>query len=162
MKGKLIPIICWFFYAALYYTAFVDPNHAYLGMLDGARTLYLVIHVPMVILLGLFSLVLFLLSGKWDEIAQKGIEKAMADSEDREKLNKLIGQLDNLEKLGKNNFFVVINRIIWYPVIPVTFVMLNDGFLGSVMLFSAFLALYLTSSLQSIGKKMIKEIKNVA
>lgn len=147
MKGKIFTIACWAFYVALMYTAF-NPEHAYLNALDNARTLYLVIHIPLTILMGIFTLLLV--------VGKKALDKTILEAKDKlledpEQVKKFV---DEFEKLNKFNLFMILNRLFYYPAALIVFIKMNDNLLGVTMIIGIFLGLYLMDQIKYIAKEL--------
>ena len=153
MKGKLFTIICWFFYFGLMYTA-LYPDHAYLDILHSARTLYLIVHVPLTIVA--IILVLGLNFSKStiintiDEVKNKTLEN-------RKNIEKF---QESYKRLTKLNIFLFINRIIYYPASIITLIILKDYFLGGVMLTGIVTGAILFEQSRYIANEVNKELKN--
>jgi len=130
--SKIIVALIWVYYAALIYTGFVDPNHDYLNYLDNATTLYMVIHVPLNLFLGLLALILVFQGKAIKEKIKEEIEKSDKKS------------LDNLLREGKKfkskrtRFYLGLSRLVTMFTTVTVFVMLGYMWLGAIMLIGTF------------------------
>lgn len=141
MKVKLTIYLIWAFYAGLVYTAFY-PNHEYLNYLDNARTLYLIINIPLQILFSLLLLSFVVTKKDW---------KSFVEDKDREKNQKFI---QHIEKFDKFNLFLFTDRAMYYVTTLIVFVGLGDILLGSTMLFGCILGYYLLETLKDLAKEV--------
>lgn len=159
MKGKVFTVLCLMFYLGLVYTAY-NPNHSFLGVLDGLRTVYLIIHVPLTILIVFLAVALAVFSKNIKSQLSDMVDSLIENEED-DKIKNLVNNMEKyFDEVKKMRATLILNRLIWYPTTIITIMVLGDHFLGSVMFFSAISSLYLNIFVNSFGKKMLKELKN--
>lgn len=123
----LFVLFIWAFYIGVIYTGF-NPEHAYLDLLDGARTVYLFLTIPMTILLAFLGVVM---SGAKVNLKSKARNEALKMKTDNpEKYNKMV---EEIKKMNRFNPTMYLGRLLTIAGIVCSFVLLKDNFLGFVM-----------------------------
>lgn len=147
---KLSLLLFYLYYLALLYTAYVNPTHDYMNYLENATTLYMIIHIPIYIILGLASLYVVL---KGESILEQAKKEILNFEEEKlEKLKKEMGVFES----KKTRIYLFLSRILCIATGLTAFVVMGFKGLGFVMLLGVVIGAILinyTERLHTILKK---------
>lgn len=154
MKAKILTFITWLFYAGLIYTAF-NPAHEYMSYLDNTRTLYLIVNIPLILLLGSIAGLIYI--GK-NFAVKGGLDKAKSEqAKNPEEFKKTMENLKNIET--KHRFLIPFSRFVTIVTAFVTFIILGDAFLGTVMIIGTAFSHLLMTQLKSFAKEVLNAVE---
>lgn len=146
--ARIIMLLCWVYYAALIYTGF-NPSHDYIGALENATVLYLIIHVPLNLFFGFMATFILFLSKPLKEEFMKDVEGQ--SSKKVEKLKKEFLKLNSKKMKALLGF----NRLISMLTTVAVFVLLEQMFLGCIMLMGTFSAVIVMGFIKEIYEEVL-------